>query len=203
MNERFLHEIRRTHHCNVLTAKDANKTVCLMGWVHRRRDHGGLIFIDLRDREGLTQVVLDPSTDETAHAVADKIRSEYVIAVLGTVMERPKDMINSKLHTGEIEVRVKRVEVLSEAKTPPFQLDEYNETNEMVRLRYRYLDLRRKEMQDRLILRSKICQETRRFFSDRGFVEVETPVLYKSTPEGARDYLVPSRVWPGQFFALP
>ena len=203
MTERFLHEIQRTHHCCELTKKDVGKNVCLMGWVHKRRDHGGLIFVDLRDREGLTQVVLDPVADQTAHAIADKVRGEYVLAVQGKVEARPENMLNTKLHTGEIEVRATRVEVLSEAQTPPFPLEDRLDVNESLRLKYRYLDLRRPALQQKLFMRSKLATVTRKHFADLGFIEVETPYLYKSTPEGARDFLVPSRIHGGSFYALP
>lgn len=174
-----------------------------MGWTHRRRDHGGVIFIDLRDRTGLVQIVFNPEYNREAHREAHRIRSEYVLAILGTVRRRPEGMENRELKTGEIEVFVHDFQILSEAKTPPFPIDNPGELSESVRLRYRYLDLRRPEMQKNLILRSRAAAATRRFFESRGFIEVETPFLTKSTPEGARDYLVPSRINKGTFYALP
>jgi len=174
-----------------------------MGWVHRRRDHGGVIFVDLRDREGLAQVVFNPEINADIHQEAHRIRNEFVLAVKGTVAPRPSDMINPALPTGEIEVMIDELEILNEAKTPPFMLDTDEEISENLRLRYRYLDLRRSAIQHNLMLRSKVAAATRNYFQDHGFIEVETPFLTKSTPEGARDYLVPSRVSPGMFFALP
>ncbi len=193
----------KSHSNNSLSSSDIGTTVTLMGWVLRRRDHGGLIFVDLRDREGLTQVVFDPQYDALAHERAHCLRSEFVIAVRGTVRARPDGMTNPKLTTGEIEVVVHELKILNSSKTPPFQLEEDLDVSENVRLRYRYLDLRRQNMFSNLMLRHRAAQLTRRYFDDHGFVEVETPVLTKSTPEGARDYLVPSRVNPGKFYALP
>jgi aspartyl-tRNA synthetase len=177
--------------------------VVLMGWAHRRRDHGGVIFIDLRDREGLVQIVFNPEISPDSHEEAKKIRSEYVLAVVGKVRRRPEGMQNPDLATGEVEVMVTDLEILNESKTPPFSLEEGQEISENVRLKYRYLDLRRPQIQKNLILRSKVAAATRNYFQSHGFIEVETPFLTKSTPEGARDYLVPSRVNPGTFFALP
>jgi aspartyl-tRNA synthetase len=174
-----------------------------MGWAHRRRDHGGVIFIDLRDREGLVQIVFNPEISPDSHEEAKKIRSEYVLAVVGKVRRRPEGMQNPDLATGEVEVMVTDLEILNESKTPPFSLEEGQEISENVRLKYRYLDLRRPQIQKNLILRSKVAAATRNYFQSHGFIEVETPFLTKSTPEGARDYLVPSRVNPGTFFALP
>lgn len=193
----------KTHHCNDLGIKQLGQSVTLMGWVQRRRDHGGLIFIDLRDKEGLTQIVFDPQQDELSHRRAHALRSEYVIAVQGTVRSRPEGMVNPKLHTGEIEVIVHRLKILNVAKTPPFQIEDDIEVNENIRLAYRYLDLRRGRIFNNLLMRHKAAQLTRNYLAGRNFIEVETPVLTKSTPEGARDYLVPSRVNPGKFYALP
>jgi len=174
-----------------------------MGWAHRRRDHGGVIFVDLRDRDGITQVVFNPEFDAACHEEAGKIRSEFVLAVKGLVRQRPAGMENPELKTGQIEVMANRLEILNEAKTPPFVLDDTAEISENVRLRYRYLDLRRPEIQKNLFLRSQVATVTRDYLHRNGFIEVETPFLTKSTPEGARDYLVPSRVNPGMFYALP
>jgi len=195
--------LKRTHNNGELRASDVGKEVVLAGWVHRRRDHGGLIFVDLRDRWGLTQVVFDPVRDPKAHKMAEKIRSEWVIAVHGRVNNRAEGMANPKLATGEIEVDVDEVEILNRSKTPPFPLDEYKEVNEEIRLKYRYLDLRREEMQRNIIFRSRVAEAARGFLLKNRFVEIETPFLMKSTPEGARDFLVPSRRVPGEFYALP
>jgi aspartyl-tRNA synthetase len=177
--------------------------VVLMGWVHRRRDHGGVIFVDLRDRTGLAQVVFNPEVNPEIHEEAHKIRSEYVLAVKGTVKARPPDMENPSMKTGGVEVMVDELEILNESRTPPFVLDTDMEISENLRLKYRYLDLRRQAIQQNLILRSEAAAETRNYLQDNGFIEIETPFLTKSTPEGARDYLVPSRVNSGMFFALP
>jgi aspartyl-tRNA synthetase len=174
-----------------------------MGWVQRRRDHGGLIFVDLRDREGLTQIVFDPQIAREAHEHAGSLRNEYVIAAKGTVRHRPEGMTNPKLPTGEIEVAATELRILNISKTPPFHIEDDVEASENIRLRYRYLDLRRPRLYQGLLLRHKVMQLTRGYFNELGFIEVETPVLTKSTPEGARDYLVPSRVNPGKFYALP
>jgi aspartyl-tRNA synthetase len=174
-----------------------------MGWAHRRRDHGGVIFVDLRDREGLVQIVFNPETSPVAHEEAGRIRSEFVLAIIGTVRRRPEGMKNADIATGEVEIMVTELEILNESKTPPFTLEEGQEISETVRLKYRYLDLRRPQMQRNLILRNKVAAATRNYFQSQGFIEVETPFLTKSTPEGARDYLVPSRVNPGTFYALP
>ena len=194
---------KRTHHNNQLTAADIGAEVNLMGWVHRRRDHGGIIFIDLRDREGITQVVFDPSHDAASHELADNVRNEFVIAVSGKVRPRPEGMTNPKLPTGQIEVICDWIEVLSKSETPPFMIEDDIDAGEIVRLTHRYLDLRRPEMFKNFRLRHRVVQTTRNYFDDQGFIEVETPMLTKSTPEGARDYLVPSRVNPGRFYALP
>lgn len=192
----------RTHAAGELRPADAGSTVKLAGWVHRRRDHGGLIFIDLRDRSGIVQVVFNPEAPEAFHQ-ASRLRSEYVVEVTGRVARRPAGSENPKLATGEVEVYAQHLEVLTEAKTVPFALADYTEVDEALRLRYRYLDLRRPEMQANLILRHRAAKAVRDYFDRRGFLEIETPMLTKSTPEGARDYLVPSRVHPGSFYALP
>ncbi len=193
----------KSHDCNTLGPDQLGHTVILMGWVQRRRDHGGLIFIDLRDKEGITQVVFDPQHDAEAHERAHALRSEYVIAVEGKVRLRPEGMTNLKLKTGQIEVIVKELKILNTSKTPPFHIEDDVEVNENTRLTYRYLDLRRPKYFRNMLLRHQAAQLTRSFFSNHDFLEVETPVLTKSTPEGARDYLVPSRVNPGKFYALP
>jgi len=192
---------KRTHNCGQLRKEDKLKSVVLMGWVDRRRDHGGLIFIDLRDRYGVTQVRIDPTSD--AYEEAKRLRSEYVVAFKGIVEPRPEGMVNPKLSTGEIELVATDIEVLNTSKTPPFPISGETNASEDLRLRYRYLDLRRPQMQKNLILRHKMYQIVRKYFSDNQFLEIETPFLMKSTPEGARDFLVPSRVWKGRFFALP
>jgi len=191
----------RSHYCGHLTESLIEQPVILCGWVHRRRDHGGVIFIDLRDREGLVQVVFDPSIAE-AFSIAEMVRGEYVLCVKGTVRHRPQGTENPELATGQIEVLVQQVEFLNTAETPPFQLDEPH-VNEEIRLRHRYLDLRHADMQARLLLRARISKFLRNFLDAEGFWEIETPMLTKATPEGARDYLVPSRTHAGQFFALP
>ncbi|MDY0041053.1 MAG: aspartate--tRNA ligase [Desulforhabdus sp.] len=193
----------KSHDCSSLGRRQLDETVTLTGWVQRRRDHGGLIFIDLRDKEGITQVVFDPKHNATAHERAHALRSEYVIAVQGKVRPRPEGMTNPKLKTGEIEVIVKELRILNTSKTPPFHIEDDIEVNENIRLTYRYLDLRRRKMFGNLMLRHRAAQLTRNYFSRHDFIEIETPVLTKSTPEGARDYLVPSRVNPGRFYALP
>ncbi len=192
----------RTHSCGQLTAQDVGKQVSLAGWVHTRRDHGGLIFIDVRDRQGLTQIVLNPKENPNAHGVGEKIRSEYVIAVGGTVHKRPPGTENTKLLTGQIEVHVSTIEILNASKTLPFEITDTN-TSEDLRLTYRYLDLRRPEMVRNLTTRYRIAKIVRDYLDRQKFMEIETPFLTKSTPEGARDYLVPSRVHAGKFYALP
>lgn len=199
----FIIDKKRTHYCGTLDLDCIGKEVILMGWVHRRRDHGGVIFVDLRDREGIIQVVFNPETNPEVHKSAHSIRNEFVLGVKGTVRERPDDMINPSLKTGKIEVLVNDLEIFNESKTPPFFPESDIEISENIRLKYRYIDLRRKDIQNNLILRSKVALETRKYLSENGFIEVETPFLTKSTPEGARDYLVPSRVNPGMFYALP
>ncbi|MDG4475670.1 aspartate--tRNA ligase [Thiovibrio frasassiensis] len=195
--------LKRTHNCNALTQADVGKEIVLMGWVLRRRDHGGVIFIDLRDRWGLTQVVFNPEINAEIHAKAHNIRSEWVLAIRGVVEARPDGMRNPKLPTGEIEVRVTELRILNQSKTPPFPLDEETEISETLRLKYRYIDLRRPRMAESLIMRHKASQAIRTYLNGENFLEIETPVLTRSTPEGARDYLVPSRVNQGKFFALP
>ena len=193
----------RTHSCGELNAKQIGQTVVLNGWVQRRRDHGMVIFIDLRDRTGITQVVFNAERNHRVHQAAHALRSECVVSVIGQVMARPDESKNPNLSTGEIEVFVDEVEILNEAKTPPFLIEDEAEVTEAIRLKYRFLDLRRPRMQRLLRLRHGITQATREFLNAEDFLEVETPILTKSTPEGARDYLVPSRVNAGQFFALP
>ncbi|MBC8446664.1 MAG: aspartate--tRNA ligase [Chloroflexi bacterium] len=193
----------KTHNCGELRGEHMGTAVTLAGWVHRRRDHGGLIFIDLRDRDGITQVVCDSETTPEAHRVASEARSEYVLQVEGSVRQRPPGLENPSLPTGEIEVAAGRVEILNPAHTPPFYINEETEVAEPLRLRYRYLDLRRARMQRNILLRSRVVQFIRAYLFARDFVEIETPILIKSTPEGARDYIVPSRVHPGRFYALP
>ena len=192
----------RSHYCGALGTANIDETVTLCGWVDRRRDHGGVIFLDMRDRQGIVQVVFDPDTEEHFQR-ADRVRSEYVLRVTGRVRARSDATINPAMATGQIEVLGKELEILNQAATPPFQLDEYTAVGEEVRLQYRYMDLRRQEMQQRLMLRSKITSAVRNFLDGEGFLDIETPILTRATPEGARDYLVPSRTHPGQFFALP
>lgn len=193
----------KTHHCGNITKANVGETVVLNGWVQRRRDLGGVLFIDLRDRSGIMQIVFNPDFSEEAHAIADRARNEYVLAVKGEVVHRDPETFNPNIPTGELEVRVTEIEVLNQAKNPPFFIEDGIEIDEALRLKYRYLDLRRPEMQKTLMLRSKASKIFRDFLDEQGFIEVETPILTKSTPEGARDYLVPSRVHPGEFFALP
>jgi aspartyl-tRNA synthetase len=200
---KFIHEIKRTHHCNALRKSDVGKEVVLFGWVATRRDHGGVMFVDLRDREGITQVVFNPEVNEKIHELAKHLRSEYCMGIKGQVVPRPEGMTNTKLGTGEIEVRVDEFEVFNASKPPPFPVEDEVDVNEEMRLKYRYLDLRRPPMQRNFILRHQVAQAARRYLSDQGFLEIETPFLTKSTPEGARDYLVPSRIHHGQFYALP
>lgn len=193
----------KTHTCGELRAIDVGKTVRLAGWVHRRRDHGGVTFIDLRDRFGITQVVFDSITAPEAHRAADELRMEWVIQVEGLVRRRPAGSENPSLPTGEIEVDAQAVQVLNPAKTPPFLINKNEEADENTRLKYRYLDLRREKMRRNLELRHRVVKFIRDYLDERGFWEIETPILFKTTPEGARDYLVPSRVHPGEFYALP
>jgi len=199
----LLGDLRRTHTCCELGAKDIGNEVVLMGWVLRRRDHGGVIFVDLRDREGLTQVVFNPAVDKAVHAKAHSIRNEYVLAVRGRVDPRPDGMVNPNLHTGEIEVLVSELKILNPAQAPPFLVEDNIEVSENIRLKHRHLDLRRPQMQRNLVLRHKAGASVRSYLNSQDFLDIETPFLTRSTPEGARDYLVPSRVNPGQFYALP
>ncbi|MEI8124614.1 MAG: aspartate--tRNA ligase [Parachlamydiaceae bacterium] len=197
-------DYRRTHDCNALRHESIGKKVTLSGWVNRRRDHGGLIFIDLRDRYGLTQLVFDPEKNPQAHAIGEKLRSEWVISVRGVVIPRQQGMENPKLATGTIEVQVEEIEILSKSKTPPFSISDENlDVNEELRLTYRYLDIRRGDIASKLVQRHRAMLATRQYLDRQGFLEISTPILGKSTPEGARDYLVPSRIYPGTFFALP
>ncbi len=198
-----LGEMRRTHNCCELGADDIGTEVVLMGWVQRRRDHGGVIFVDLRDREGITQVVFNPKVDKEIHEKAHAIRNEYVLGIRGNVMKRPDGMINPGLITGEIEVMVTELRILSAAKTPPFLIEDRLDVSENVRLTYRHIDLRRPQLQKNIILRHKASASVRQYLNGLGFLDIETPFLTRSTPEGARDYLVPSRVNPGMFYALP
>jgi len=199
----LLGNLKRTNYCGDLRKEDANREVTLLGWVQRRRDLGGLIFIELRDRQGIVQVVFNPESNSEAHAKAQSLRNEYVVGVGGTVVLRPEGTANPKLRTGEIEVLAKEVKILNVAKTPPFPIEDEAEIAEEIRLKYRYLDLRRPGLQRNLILRHQVAKEVRNYFDRLGFLEIETPMLTKSTPEGARDYLVPSRLNPGHFYALP
>jgi aspartyl-tRNA synthetase len=193
----------KTHNCGELRLSDAGKTVTLAGWLHRRRDHGGLIFIDLRDRSGLVQVTADPSVGE-AYSVAEKARNEYVLQIYGLVRPRPEGTVNPNLPSGEVEILAQKITILNSAKIPPMPIDDDGyKTEETTRLKYRYLDLRRTRLQQNFILRHKTIKFMRDYLDQKGFLEIETPMLIKSTPEGARDYVVPSRVQPGQFYALP
>ena len=191
----------RTHYCGELSASLVGKSVTLCGWAHRRRDHGGVIFIDLRDREGLAQVVFNPDAGE-AFRTAEKVRNEYVLRITGMIRRRPEGSTNPELKSGEVELVAREVEILNASATPPFQIDDDN-LSEEVRLANRVLDLRRGPMQANLRLRHRAAMATRRFFDERGFIDIETPFLYKSTPEGAREFLVPSRLQDGHFYALP
>ncbi len=192
----------RTHYCAELSSQSVGEEITVCGWVHRRRDHGGVIFLDIRDRSGILQVVYDPDTVES-FAAADRVRNEFVLRCRGRVRPRPEGTINPNMATGEIEVLGLELEVLNESETPAFQLDEHSEAGEDVRLRYRYLDLRRPEMQEKLQLRARAASYVRKYLDDAGYLDIETPTLTRATPEGARDYLVPSRTHPGEFFALP
>ncbi len=195
--------MRRTHHCRELSVADVGREVVLMGWVQRRRDHGGVIFVDLRDREGITQVVFNPEINAVVHDKAQALRNEFVIGVRGKVDPRPEGMINPNLVTGEIEILVTELKILNPAQTPPFMIEDGVDASETIRLKHRHLDLRRPELQQNILLRHRAAQAVRAYLNTNGFIDVETPVLTKSTPEGARDYLVPSRVTPGSFYALP
>ncbi len=198
-----LGDMKRTHNCSELTAKDAGKEVVLMGWVHRRRDHGGVIFVDLRDREGITQVVFNPELNEEIHRKAGAIRNEFVLAARGIVVLRPEGMINPKLKTGEIDVMASELRILNTSRTPPFVLENDTQVSESICLQYRYLDMRRPVLQKNLMLRHRAAAAIRAYLNNLGFLDIETPFLTRSTPEGARDYLVPSRMNPGEFYALP
>ncbi|MDE6419597.1 MAG: Asp-tRNA(Asn)/Glu-tRNA(Gln) amidotransferase GatCAB subunit C, partial [Lachnospiraceae bacterium] len=198
-----LQGLKRSHRCAELNAANAGETVTVMGWVQKQRNKGGIIFVDLRDRSGILQIIFEESDcGSLSFAKAERMRSEFVIAVVGRV-EKRAGAVNENLATGEIEVRAKEVRILSESETPPFPIEADSKTKEEIRLKYRYLDLRRPDLQEKLMLRSKIATTMRTFMANEGFVEVETPILCKSTPEGARDYLVPSRVHQGSFYALP
>lgn len=195
--------MKRTHNATELTLEHVSKEVVLNGWVNNRRDHGGLIFIDLRDRSGIIQIVFNPEMNKQAFHLAESVRSEYVLSCRGKVVARSEANINPNLETGRIEVHIEAMEVLNTAKTPPFYIENGIDVDEMLRMRYRYLDLRRPEMKDNLMLRHRVVNTIRQFLDEQGFIEIETPILGRSTPEGARDYLVPSRIHPGEFYALP
>ncbi|MGB3082220.1 MAG: amino acid--tRNA ligase-related protein, partial [Candidatus Omnitrophota bacterium] len=193
----------RTHNCGELTAKNVDKEVTLAGWVSSRRDHGEIIFMDLRDKHGITQIVFDPEKNKDAHVKAHQLRNEYCVKITGKVSMRPEGTVNTKITTGEIEVEVVQIEILSASETTPFEIKDEIGVGEEVRLKYRYLDLRRAPMQKKLHIKHKAYRFITDFLDDEGFIFVETPMLTKSTPEGARDYLVPSRVQQGDFYALP
>ncbi|CFX61851.1 Aspartate-tRNA ligase, class IIb, bacterial/mitochondrial-type [Syntrophomonas zehnderi OL-4] len=195
--------MKRTHSATSLSMENVGQEVVVNGWVNTRRDHGGLIFIDLRDRSGIIQIVINPELNKEAFHLAENVRSEYVIAARGKVLARSEATVNPNLKTGRIEIHIEQMEVLNTAKTPPFYIEDGIEVDEILRMRYRYLDLRRPEMRDNLMLRHRVISTMREFLDKEGFIEIETPMLGRSTPEGARDYLVPSRVHPGEFFALP
>jgi len=199
----LLGDMRRTHRCGELGAKDIGKDVVLMGWVQRRRDHGGVIFIDLRDHQGITQVVFNPEVDLTLHEKAHRLRNEYVIGVRGRVDARPEGMINPNITTGEIEITAGELQIFNTAETPPFMIEDRIEVSENIRLKHRHIDLRRPSIQRNIITRHRASATVRNYLNGLGFLDLETPILTRSTPEGARDYLVPSRVNPGQFYALP
>src|SRR5713101_8062680 len=193
----------RTHTCGELNINAVGQQVKLAGWVNRRRDHGGLVFLDIRDRYGITRVICDPEHSAEAHRIASELRSEYVVQVTGTVVRRLAGTENPHLSTGAIEVVAEHIVVLNPARTTPFPISDTIEVDESLRLKYRYLDLRRPAMRDTIVLRHKVVKAMRDYLDERGFLEIETPILMKSTPEGARDYLVPSRLYPGEFYALP
>lgn len=199
----ILGEMRKTHHCNALGKEQIGEEVVLMGWVQRRRDHGGVIFVDLRDREGITQIVFNPEREQEAHAKAHSVRSEFVLGIRGKVEARPDGMINPNLKTGAIEILVTELKILNTAQTPPFMIEETVDVSESIRLKHRHIDLRRPQLQKNIITRHKAAASIRQYLNANGFLDIETPVLTRSTPEGARDYLVPSRVNQGQFYALP
>ena len=198
-----LNKFERTDHCGQLDTINIGDRVTLMGWVQRRRDHGGVVFIDLRDRSGIVQVVFNPDLDDEAFAEAEKLRSEFVIAVKGLVRKRPEGNINPDIATGEVEIEGEELEIFEQSETPPLMVKDDIDASEELRLKYRYLDLRRPRMKNIMKLRHKVMKKTRDFLDDNDFWEIETPILTKSTPEGARDYLVPSRINPGKFYALP
>ncbi|KKP38021.1 MAG: Aspartate-tRNA ligase [Candidatus Peregrinibacteria bacterium GW2011_GWA2_33_10] len=193
----------RTHHLNELDKTHINSHVTLAGWVNKSRDHGGIVFIDLRDREGITQVVFDPSHNQDAHNIAEKVKNESVIQIKGKVRQRPAEMINTKIKTGEIEILADEIKILNLSETPPFEISQDKKINEELRLKFRYLDLRRERMKNNIIRRHQIIKYIRDYFDKNGFIEVETPILIKGTPEGSREYIVPSRIYPGQFYVLP
>ncbi len=195
--------MKRTHYAGELRAEHVGETVCAAGWVHRWRDHGGVVFIDLRDREGILQVVFNPDAGEELHEAANHLRNEYVIAVEGKISRRPEGTANPNLPTGEVELIASRLEVLNKSNTAPFLIEDETDAGEELRLRYRYLDIRRQRVQEILRMRHRVCRTVRDYFDSEGFVDVETPVFTRSTPEGARDYLVPARLHPGKFYALP
>ncbi len=199
----ILGEMRKTHHCSALGKGQIGEEVVLMGWVQRRRDHGGVIFVDLRDREGITQIVFNPEREQEAHAKAHSVRSEFVLGIRGKVEARPDGMINPNLKTGEIEILVTELKILNTAQTPPFMIEETVDVSESIRLKHRHIDLRRPQLQKNIITRHMAAASIRQYLNANGFLDIETPVLTRSTPEGARDYLVPSRVNQGQFYALP
>ena len=199
--------LKRTHRCTELSNANVGETVTVMGWVQKSRNKGGIIFVDLRDRSGLLQIIFEEGegsrfVDAATFEKAESLRSEFVIAVVGTV-ERREGNTNENMKTGDIEVRATQLRILSEALTPPFQIEADSKTKEELRLKYRYLDLRRPDLQEKIMMRSRVVAKIREFMTNEGFLEIETPILNKSTPEGARDYLVPSRVHPGSFYALP
>ncbi|HBN95980.1 MAG TPA: aspartate--tRNA ligase, partial [Firmicutes bacterium] len=197
-------EWKRTHHCGEVRRSHVGQTVTLNGWVNRRRDLGQVIFVDLRDRSGVVQIVLDPEVlGPEQFSLAERLRSEFVISVQGTVVERPEGQVNVIMETGEVELHVSSLTVLSEAKTPPFHIHQASDVDESLRLKYRYLHLRSKELQDTIALRHRTVAAVRSYLDKEGFLDIETPLLIRSTPEGARDYIVPSRVHPGEFYALP
>jgi len=201
--EESIHGLKRTHKCSELGLDNVGEKVVVMGWTHKRRDLGGVIFIDLRDRSGVLQVVFNGEVDKEIFEKAETIRNEYVLAVIGQVVKRAPETVNSKIQTGEIEVIAQELRILSKAETPPVYIEEDSDVNEMVRLKHRYIDLRRPDMQRNLILRHKVAKIARDYYDENGFLEIETPMLTKSTPEGAREYVVPSRVHPGKFYTLP
>ena len=193
----------RTHNCNELRKTNKDQIITLSGWVHRRRDHGDLIFIDLRDRYGYTQISFDPSINKEAHKIAETIRSEWVIQIEGKVLLRPEGQQNTTMDTGDIEIEVSNLKILNTSKTPPFEIDQDKKINEEVRFQYRYLDLRKQRMKENIIFRSKLTKFIRDFYEKQDFIDIETPLMIKGTPEGSREYLVPSRMYPGEFFVLP